>query len=128
RSAYAGKNVLIAGSGYSAATSACNLVSLAESDPGTWVIWLVRGAVTQPLKRIANDPLRERERLAMRANSLATRAEGNIEFHNQIAIDSIETAGPDRGFRVHTRSAGKPPTWEADRLICNVGSSTDTSR
>src|SRR5207253_1333939 len=43
RSAYAGKNVLIVGSGYSAATSACNLVSLAESDPGTWVIWLVRG-------------------------------------------------------------------------------------
>jgi hypothetical protein len=90
------------------------------------VIWLVRGAVTQPLKRIANDPLRERDRLAMRANSLATRAEGNIEFHNQTVIDSIETVGPDRGFRVHTRSAGKPRTWEVERLIGNVGYSPDT--
>src|SRR5438132_2632619 len=124
RSAYAGKNVLLAGSGYSAATSACNLVSLAESDPGTWVVWLVRGAVTQPLKRIASDPLRERDRLAMRANNLATRAEGNIEFHNQTVIESIETAGP--GFRVHTRSGGKPRIWEVERLIANVGYSPDT--
>src|SRR5207244_3750629 len=68
---YAGKNILVSGSGFSAATTVCNLATLAENHPATWVIWLARGQSTQPIKRIAGDPLRERDRLAVRANTLA---------------------------------------------------------
>jgi thioredoxin reductase len=126
RGAYAGKNILVIGSGYSAAATICNLATLAESSGDTWVVWVARVPGTQPLKRIANDPLRERDRLAVRANTLATRGEGNVEFHGQTVIDVIDSAGPDKGFRVTARSGGKPRTWDVDRLIANVGYTPDT--
>jgi hypothetical protein len=125
RATYAGKYVLVAGAGYSAATTVCGLAQLAEDHADTWVIWLARGASTQPIKRVANDPLRERDRLAVRANTLATRTDGNVEFHNQSVIEAVETAGADKGFRVTARCAGKPRTWEADRVIANVGYGPD---
>jgi hypothetical protein len=89
--------------------------------------WLARGAGTQPLPRIANDPLKERDRLAVRANTLATRGEGNVEFHNQSVVEQLDHLGGDKGFRVTARCAGKPRTWEVDRVIANVGYSPDTS-
>jgi hypothetical protein len=124
---YANKTTLLIGGGYSAATTACNLAELAADAPATWTIWLSRCPGTQPLKRIPNDPLRERDRLAMRANALATRGDGNVEFHSQSFIEAVEFHGPDRGFRVKGRTAAKPQTWEVDRLIANVGYSPDTA-
>src|SRR5205807_3754216 len=94
RDHYAGRNVLVVGGGYSAATTVCNLSALAEANPATWVVWLARGSSTQPIKRVAADPLRERDRLAVRANTLATRPEGNVEFHNQSVVESVDCAGP----------------------------------
>lgn len=126
RNVYAGRNVLVIGSGYSAATTVCNLAALAEKHPDTWVIWLARGAGTLPIKRIAGDPLRERDRLAVRANTLATRSDGNVEFHAQTVIDAVETAGSDKGFRISGRTAGKPFTREVDRVIANVGYMPDS--
>jgi thioredoxin reductase len=130
RSHYAGKNILVVGGGYSAATTVCNLAALAEQHPETWVIWLARGASTQPIKRIPGDALKERDRLAVRANTLATRTDGNVEFHNHCTVEAIDFSGPDRGFKVITRTLGKSAatrTWEVERLIANVGYSPDTS-
>jgi len=127
RAAYAGKYTLVVGSGYSAATTVCSLARLAEEHPATWVIWLVRGNSTQPMKRIAEDPLRERDRLAVRANTLATRTDANVEYHQQSIVETIESAGPDKGFRVTARCAGKPRTWEVDRIIANVGYTPDST-
>jgi thioredoxin reductase len=124
---YADRNVLVVGGGYSAATTVCALAALAEKHHGTWVIWLARGASTQPIKRIANDPLRERDRLAVRANTLATRGDGNVEFHAQTVVDAIEYAGPERGFKVSGRRGGKPMTWEVERVVANVGYVPDTA-
>jgi thioredoxin reductase len=125
RGHYAGKTVLVVGGGYSAATTVCNLAALAESDQGTWTIWLARCPGTQPLKRLPGDPLKERDRLAARANNLATRTDGNVEFHPNSVIEAVETAGPDKGFKVTARLAGKPRTWEVDRVIANVGYTPD---
>jgi thioredoxin reductase len=127
RSAYAGKYVLVIGAGYSAATTVCNLAAVAEQAPDTWVIWLARGSSSQPLRRIANDPLRERDRLAVRANTLATRADGNVEFHKQSVVEAIETVGPDKGFHVTARCGGKSRAWDVDRIIANVGYTPDTN-
>ncbi len=121
RKHYAGRNVLVIGAGYSAATTVCDLATLAETQPETWVIWLARGVRSQPIARFANDPLRERDRLALRANTLATRNEGNVEFHPQCAIDAIDCPGPDRGFKVQGRCQGQLKTWEVERVIANVG-------
>jgi thioredoxin reductase len=124
RSHYAGKNVLVVGSGYSAATTVCALDDLAKKAPETWVFWLARAARTQPLKRVANDPLRERDRLAQRANNLATRTEGNVEFHPQCTVEAVDSQ--QGGFRVRTRLAGSARTFEVERVIANVGHRPDT--
>src|SRR5262249_43101451 len=126
RDEYAGKSVLVVGSGYSAATTVCNLAALAEHDPGPWVTWLARGASSQPIRRIANDPLRERDQLAMRANNLATRSDGNVEFHKQAAVEAVEFAGPEKGFVVMARYGGKVNQLYVDRIIANVGYTPDT--
>ena len=127
KSIYAGKYILLLGAGYSAATTVCDLAALAEKHADTWVIWLARGTSTQPVPRVPNDPLKERDRLAVRANQLATRTDGNVEFHNQAVLESIESAGPDKGFRITARCSGKSKTWDVDRIIGNVGYSPDTN-
>ncbi len=123
---YADKTTLVIGSGYSAATTVSNLAALAQRHAGTWVIWLARATRTQPIRRFVNDALRERDQLAVRANTLATRADGGVEFHPGSLVDAIEFRGPDKGFAVLGRRNGKETIWEAERLIANVGYSPDT--
>jgi thioredoxin reductase len=123
---YAGRSIALVGDGYSAATTICALAALAEEHPATWVFWLTRGPRGQPLARLPNDPLRERDRLAAKANSLATRCDGNLEFHPQTLIDEVTFHGPDKGFRVAGRENGKPVSWEVERVIGNVGYRPDT--
>jgi thioredoxin reductase len=122
---YANKSVLVVGAGYSAATTVCRLAELAQTAPDTWTTWLIRGPRSAPIKRIRDDPLRERDRLAVRANTLATRGEGNVEFHANSVVESVVCHGPDKGFSVTARVAGKPKTWEVDRVVANVGFTPD---
>lgn len=121
RGHYAGKSVAVIGGGYSAATTVCELAALAEEEQATWVIWLTNGPRSQPLPRIPNDPLKERDRLAVRANSLALRCDGNLEYHPQTQIDELICHGPDQGFRLAGRANGKPVSWDVERVIANVG-------
>lgn len=125
RGHYAGRTVAVIGGGYSAATTVCDLATLAEQDQATWVIWLTHGPRSQPLPRIATDPLKERDRLAARANSLATRCDGNLEYHPQTQIDEVICLGSDQGFRITGRVGGKPASWEVERVIANVGHRPD---
>ncbi|HEX3149047.1 MAG TPA: NAD-binding protein [Gemmataceae bacterium] len=124
---YAGKSVIVVGGGYSAATTVCALAQLAEENAATWVIWLTRGPRSTPLQRNPNDPLRERDRLAAKANNLAARGDGNVEYRAQILLDEVTSHGPDKGFRVCGRCNGKPMTWEVDRVIGNVGYLADSN-
>jgi hypothetical protein len=124
---YAGKTVMVVGGGYSAATTVSRLATLSENHPETWTIWLARGSSTQPIRRLANDPLRERDRLAVAANTLATRGDGNVEFHNRTVIEAIECAGADKPIRVSARVNGQARTWDVERLIANVGYTPDGS-
>ncbi|MEZ6142494.1 MAG: monooxygenase [Zavarzinella sp.] len=118
---YAGRSVIVVGSGYSAATTVARLAELAEDQSATWTIWLTRAAKSTPLQRIANDPYRERDRLAAKVNNLATRGDGNVEFFMNTLIDEIHCHGADKGFRVCARTGGKSQVWEVDRVIGNVG-------
>jgi thioredoxin reductase len=124
---YADRTTLVVGAGHSAGTTICLLASLTEKHPSTWVIWLARGTGSQPLRRQMNDPLRERDQLSARANWLATRGEGHVEFHPGAIVESVEGAGADSGFLVTARTGGKARTWEADRVVANVGYGPDTS-
>ncbi|MGL4422641.1 MAG: NAD(P)-binding domain-containing protein [Gemmataceae bacterium] len=121
KQAYLGKTTLVIGSGTSAATTIANLAALADENMATWVIWLTYGAKNAPLPRIANDPWKERDRLAVRVNHLACRCDGNLEYHPQAEVEEFITHGPDKGFRVVATVGGKPHTWEVERVIANVG-------
>ena len=127
RPKYGGKTVLVVGGGYSAATHVCRLGDLSASHAEQWTIWLARGPRSTPLPRHPNDPFRERDRLTAKANMLACRGEGNIEFHAASTIASIVTHGPDKGFTVTASVAGKSTTWNVDRVIASVGYSPDTT-
>jgi hypothetical protein len=118
---YAGKTVLVVGAGYSAATTVGSLADLSLKHPDTWVYWATRGAGSQPIRREPHDSLRERDRLAVRANTLATRTDDNVEHHPQTVIQSVETAGPDKGFKVTALAGGKPIVWNVDRIVANLG-------
>jgi thioredoxin reductase len=118
---YANKNILVVGGGYSAATTVCNLAQLGKEATATWVVWIARTLGSQPLRRLPQDPLRERDRLAAQANNFATRTDGNVEFHSETTVEAIELIGPDKGFKVTCRSAGKPRVWDVERIIANVG-------
>ncbi|MCI0457780.1 MAG: NAD(P)-binding domain-containing protein, partial [Gemmataceae bacterium] len=124
RTYYAGMTVLVVGAGYSAATSVCALAALAEQRPETRIIWLTRGSSRSPLKRLPNDPLPERDRLAQRANEHALCAEGHVTLLNQATVEAIEPHGPR--LRVSGRLADEPRTWTVDRVIANVGYTPDT--
>lgn len=127
KSHYAGKNVMVIGSGYSAAATVSQLADIANQNPETWVVWLARSTASQPIHRVEDDPLKERDRLAVRANTLATRSDANVEFHPGTFVERIESILNDQAFRVHARCAGKPRTWEVERIIANVGYTPDRS-
>src|SRR5207302_1283549 len=86
-----------------------------------------RGPSSTPLRRIPNDPLKERDRLAMKANAIATRSDDNVEFQAGVQIESIEFLGPDKGFKVAARTPAGAKTWDVERIIANVGYSPDTN-
>ncbi len=125
KATYTGKTTILIGTGYSAATTACELIELAEENPATWLIWLTHGAKSQPLPRVPGDQFKERDRLAARANHLAARCDGNLDYHANVQIDELTSHGPDKGFRVAGRIAGKPMLWDVDRVIANVGYKPD---
>lgn len=118
---YAGKSIVVIGGGYSAATAVADLMTIAEKHQSTWVTWITSGPKSQPLPRIANDPFKERDKLAMKANALALRCDGNLEYRGQTYLDELVSHGPDKGFRVSGRASGKSMTWEVERVIALVG-------
>ncbi len=122
---YLGRHTVVIGGGLSAAMTVAALTELGNENPSTWVTWLTRGARTQPVKRVANDPLKDRDKLAVRANNLATRCDGNLEHHAHAEVQELVTAGPDKGCRVVATVGGVKRTWEAERIIANVGYKPD---
>ncbi|MGL6075968.1 MAG: monooxygenase [Fimbriiglobus sp.] len=127
RAVYAGKTTVVIGAGYSAATMVCDLVTLAEADQSTWIVWLTHGPKTSPLPRLANDPLKERDRLAAKANHIAARCDGNLEYHAQAVVEECLSLGQDKGFKLTVKIAGKPMVYEPERVIATVGYRPDTS-
>jgi thioredoxin reductase len=74
RERYAGKRVLVAGSGHSAFNAVLDLANLAEDVPGTEITWVVRrGAMGQAYGGGANDALPARGELGRRVQALVER-------------------------------------------------------
>lgn len=87
RSRYAGRRVLVAGSGHSAFNALLDLAELARQEPGTAVTWLVRsGSLHAAFGGGELDALPERGRLGQRAQALL--ASGAVRLV-QMAVASV---------------------------------------
>lgn len=110
---YEGKQTLVVGAGYSAATVITQLAQLTGK-----TTWLTRGEDNAPIQRIADDRLGSRDELAEQANALV--ADDSVEYFPATAIEAIEYRAATDDFEV-TLSGEQTGSFVYDRIIANVG-------
>lgn len=121
RSRYAGRRVLVVGSGHSAFNVLADLALLAQTAPGMQIHWAVRRPLLQRVPGGGgSDPLQERDRLGRRIARLVE--DGTIVAHTSVHIDRIEHA--DSGWIAWSATAPLPPV---DELIGATGFRPDLS-
>ena len=99
RSRYAGRRVLVVGAGHSAAGSLLALAALAEQEPGTRLVWVIRGRQSAKLfGGGAADGLAARGLLGMRLKAL--RDAGRLELHEDFRIRALAEGA--NGIAVHS--------------------------
>jgi thioredoxin reductase len=126
REKYAGKETLVIGAGYSAATTMVALSALAREVPQTRVTWITRASgspdCSSPIRRVENDRLPLRAKLASSANTLAARSTGPVIHYPGKIVSTIREY--DEMFWVDF-STHEGQTF--DRIIANVGYHPDRS-
>ncbi len=123
---FRGKNVLVVGSGYSAATTVCGLAEIAERSPGTRIHWATRNADSQgPIGRIEDDRLSVRDELARQANQLATSQFDAICWYRGYVVEHLQPHAAGGGVVVTLRSLSEPDSRsmqiEVEEIIAQVG-------
>lgn len=122
---YAGRRILLVGSGHSAATSAVALASLARREPRTRLLWAHRRGSTEPCARIPDDPLPARDRLCAAANAIARAAAGGLRVFPRTVVESVSLARG--GIEVTLGADGGSRRAVVDRIIATVGYAPDRS-
>jgi hypothetical protein len=126
RSRYAGKRVLVAGAGHSAAGSLLALAKLAEQVPSTRLVWTIRG---RNFARIfgggENDGLAARGALGRRLQLLAQG--GALDIQAEFLTSAIRQS-PEGLVIEGTGADGSPRTIEGiDEIIVAAGGRPDLS-
>ncbi len=123
RTRYAGRRVLVAGSGHSAAGVLLALAQLADEAPDTRIAWAIRGT---SFERIfgggANDGLQARGELGARLKAL--KESGRLELHTGLRIQAI---GRHEGKLRITGQPGSAPIDGIDEIIAATGARPDLS-
>lgn len=121
RARYAGKRVLVVGSGHSALNALLDLATLAEADAGTTIVWAIRRpALGQLLGGGKNDQLAERGKLGARVRTLLD--SGRLEFVTGFRLDRLTTS--DQGL---VASSGDRRLRPVDEIIAATGFRPDWS-
>ena len=130
---YFGKSVLLIGSGYSAATTAVALNRLVERvqftpDRLREVHWMTRNTRSEPITRVPNDSLVERDELAQLANEIAINEKSCITWHPHRSVERIDLNKRERlAVTLSPNEDGESETITVDRIIANVGYRPDRS-
>ncbi|MDL2191289.1 NAD(P)-binding domain-containing protein [Cobetia sp. LC6] len=86
---YAGKSVLVIGSGHSALNALQDLIALADHEEGMRIVWGVRSTnIEEVIRPAPNDELEERKALELRIKALLE--EDRIEVVTGLAVEAIE--------------------------------------
>ncbi|MDX1630801.1 MAG: flavoprotein [Thermoanaerobaculia bacterium] len=134
--AWAGQTVLLIGAGHSAQTAVRDLSRLAESRPGTRVIWALRR--TEPDWSVdPEDPLPARAGLTREARALARGASPAVEIRLGATVEAFESRerGPvevtlrsvDGTGEIRDRESRELETLHVDRILALTGSVGDAS-
>ena len=114
------QDVVVVGSGYSAATSVGLLQGLDRR-----ISWITRGNREVPVPPVADDKLFERRMLTQRVNELARSPESGVRWLPGVQIESIEQTR--NGFSLSVSSMdGWQEILVCDRLIANPGFRPDS--
>ncbi|WP_342238832.1 NAD(P)-binding protein [Inquilinus sp. OTU3971] len=125
RDRYAGRRILVLGSGHSATGTLLDLAELARQAPDTRIVWAFRSADRARLFGGGEaDQLPRRGALGQRLRALADA--GAYEIVAPFAVDAIETTS-DGGLHVLGDRDGAAHAIEADELIVATGLRPDLS-
>jgi hypothetical protein len=126
RQRYAGKRVLVVGTGHSAAGTLLALAQLAEENPETRLVWAMRGnQLAKVFGGGAADGLPARGQLGLRLKAL--RDSGSLELHQNFRIhELVEVNGTIRVFG-EPAGATIPVIEGIDYIICSTGARPDLS-
>jgi len=120
RPRYAGRRVLVVGSGHSAFNAILDLVRMAEEEPGTAILWAVRRqSLGQLFGGGENDVLAARGALGTRVRQLID--SGRVRLLTGFRVTELRSAG--RGIEV----IGGAETVEADEIVATTGFRPDLS-
>ncbi|MFN2387674.1 MAG: NAD(P)-binding domain-containing protein [Thermoanaerobaculia bacterium] len=112
----AGRRILLAGHGHSAATAILRLSEIAGRHPATRVTWAVRSPNRRPCMEVANDPLPERARITAGANDLAADPAPYLTVHRRAAAEALS----DGRGAVEARFSGDR-SGEFDEIVSLTG-------
>jgi thioredoxin reductase len=120
RPRYAGRRVLVVGSGHSAFNAILELVKLADEEPGTGILWAIRRQTPgQLFGGGENDVLAARGALGTRVRQLID--SGRVRLLTGFRVTELRSAG--RAVEV----VGTPETVEADEIVATTGFRPDLS-
>ena len=119
RDRFAGKTVMVVGAGHSAANTLINLGQVAKNEPGTRILWAVRGSGSaQKLYGGGDlDGLPARGALGSRLRMLVD--DGVVELVTHFTITTLESTGPRLSVTASTPDG--PRTVEVDVLVPATG-------
>lgn len=121
---FAGKNILLIGAGYSAATSVVALADIAEKDLDTQITWITRPRRHEaerplPIRTIVDDVLPLRRSLTDTANRL-TKDCNQLRYWPNTTVDEVVWNHQDQHLEV-TLGGEHARTHRFDRIVANVG-------
>jgi hypothetical protein len=126
RARYAGKHVLVAGAGHSAAGNLLSLAKLADEVPGTRISWTIRGHnFTRIFGGGANDGLPARGALGQRLKKLSEL--GRLELHADFRTEQIGAGAKPGRLTVIGRGAQDEVRTidDIDEIIVSTGGRPD---
>ena len=114
---WAGRTILLTGSGHSAQTAAVQLAAFARDAPGTRVVWAVRRAEPD-FGAVRDDPLPERAALNAAAAELAAGASDAVALLPGCVTEALHAHGERIVVRLRN---GAPEDVEVDRVLALNG-------